>query len=151
MMIEWLHVHEAALWLIGTLSIFTLVGTIIVTPILVIHIPANYFNRERQRPGRYHGQYSLIRLLALVLKNIVGIIFVLAGLAMLLLPGQGLITILIGIMLLNFPGKLALERRMVQQPTLLRGINWIRAKAKKPALQVPKLAPTAGVDSGEKE
>jgi len=148
MILEWLRVHETALWLIGALSMVTLlVGTLIVIPILVIHIPANYFNRERQKPGRYHGQYSVIRLLGLVVKNILGIIFILAGLAMLLLPGQGFITILIGIMLLSFPGKPALERRMVQQPTLLRAINWIRAKAKKPALQVAKPALTVG---GEK-
>jgi hypothetical protein len=66
---------------------------------------------------------------------------------MLLLPGQGLITILIGLMFLNFPGKLALERRIIQQPTLLRAINWIRAKADKPVLQAPKPTLTAG---GEK-
>ena len=147
MIFEWLRVHEAALLLIGTLSMVTRVGTFIVIPILVIHIPANYFNRKKQRPGQYHRLYWIPRLLGLVLKNILGIIFILAGLAMLLLPGQGLITILIGLMFLNFPGKLALERRIIQQSTLLRAINWIRAKADKPVLQAPKPTLPAG---GEK-
>jgi hypothetical protein len=94
----------------------------------------------------YKKQYAVICLIGLVLKNLFGIIFVLAGLAMLFLPGQGFITILIGIMMLNFPGKLAMERRIVQQPTVLRAINWIRAKANRPVLEVPKLSLIEGGD-----
>lgn len=138
MILEWLRAHESALWGIGTLSIVALVTTLTVIPILAIHIPADYFMRRKRKRARSPGQYSVIHLLGLALKNLLGIIFVLAGFAMLLLPGQGFITILIGIMLLNFPGKFALERRIVQQPTVLRAINWIRAKANKSALQIPK-------------
>jgi len=68
---------------------------------------------------------------------------------MLLLPGQGLITILIGIMMLNFPGKLAMERRIVQQPTVLRAINWIRAKAARPVLQIHELSLIERGDKGK--
>ncbi|MCK4784311.1 MAG: hypothetical protein KAV87_11210 [Desulfobacteraceae bacterium] len=143
MILEWVRGQETVLWLIGILSMVTLLGTLIVIPIIVIHIPANYFSRERQDRSGYHRRYSLIRLPGLVLKNILGIVFVVAGFAMLLLPGQGFITILIGIMLLNFPGKHALEQRIVRQPTVLRAINWMRAKANKAALQVPKPALTA--------
>jgi len=135
---EFFRLHETALWVSGTLSILAFVGTLIVIPILVIHIPVDHFNRGRQNRGFSRRNYSLIRLLGLVIKNLFGIIFVLAGVAMLVLPGQGFITLLIGIMLLDFPGKFALERRIVQQPTVLRTINWMRAKAHKPALQVPK-------------
>lgn len=125
------------MWGIGALSIVTLVGTLIVIPILIIHIPVDYFQRRNRNPRPYQGQYPLIRLLLLALKNILGIIFVVAGLGMLLLPGQGFITILIGIMLLNFPGKFAVQLRIVRQPAVLRAINWMRAKANKPALEVP--------------
>ncbi len=150
-MLELVHIHENAFWWIGVLSIATFVGTLIVIPILVIHIPADYFKREKQKTVHCLGQYSLIRLPFLVLKNIIGIIFVLAGFAMLFLPGQGLITILIGIMMLNFPGKLALERRIIQQPNILHAVNWMRAKANNPALQTPKLNLTTGGDSAEKD
>ena len=134
---EWIRVHEGALWTIGVLSVATLVVTLIVIPVLVIHIPVDYFQRRKRNPRSYQGRYAVIRLLLLALKNILGIIFVVAGLAMLLLPGQGFITILIGIMLLNFPGKLALELRIIRQPVVLRTINWMRARANKPALEVP--------------
>lgn len=145
MIAEWIRVHQNALWGIGALSLVTLVITLIVIPVLVIQIPVDYFQRRRRNPEGYQGRYPVIRLLLLALKNILGIIFVVAGFAMLLLPGQGIITILIGIMLLNFPGKLELERRIVQQAPVLRAINWMRAQANRPALQVPKRIPKGGI------
>jgi hypothetical protein len=68
---------------------------------------------------------------------------------MLLLPGQGILTILIGLMLLDFPGKRRLERRLVQQPSVWRAINWMRAKAHQPALELPAPETTAPGDRPE--
>ena len=149
MILEWVHIHETAFWWIGTLSIAAFVGTLIAIPILIVHIPEDYFKGRKKKPDRSHGQHSAIRLLGLVLKNLLGIVFVLAGFVMLLLPGQGFVTILIGIMMVNFPGKVALERRIVQQSIVLRAINWMRAKANKPAIEAPKLGLTVGGDNGE--
>jgi hypothetical protein len=136
MILEWIRIHEAAFWWIGTLSLATFVGTLIIIPILVIRIPVDYFRCERQKSSRSHKQFSFMHILLVALKNLVGFIFLLAGFAMLLFPGQGLITILIGIMMLNFPGKFALELRIVRQPTVLRAINWMRIKANRSALEV---------------
>jgi hypothetical protein len=47
---------------------------------------------------------------------------------MLFLPGQGLLTMLIGLMLIWFPGKYRLEKWLVHQPGILKGINWFRGK-----------------------
>ena len=151
MILEWIRIHEIGFWWIGILSMATFVGTLIVIPILVVRIPEDYFKLEKQDPDHYHGKHPVTRLIGLVVKNIIGIIFVLAGLAMLLLPGQGLVTILIGITLMNFPRKYALERHIVQQPTVLRAINWMRAKANRPTLQVSKTGLTVGVVKGEKD
>ena len=140
MVLEWVRIHEIAFWWIGILSMATFVGTLIIIPILVVRIPADYFKRKKQKPEPcYKNQYAAICFIGLVFKNLFGIVFVLAGLAMLFLPGQGFITILIGIIMLNFPGKLAMEQRIVQQPTVLGAINWMRMKANRPALEVPKL------------
>ena len=38
-------------------------------------------------------------------KNLLGVFFVLIGIAMLVLPGQGILTIIAGMMLLDFPGR----------------------------------------------
>ena len=149
MILEWVRIHEITFLWIGILSMATFVGTLIIIPILVVRIPADYFMRKKQKPEPcYKNQYVVICLIGLFFKNLFGIIFVLAGVAMLFLPGQGFITILIGIMMLNFPGKFALQLRIVQQPTVLRAINWMRTKADQPALEIPKLSLIKG---GEKE
>jgi hypothetical protein len=139
MMLEWIRGHELALWWIGTLSLLVFLVTLILVAVLVVHIPSDYFLRKKRTLANLQGRYSVIRLTGIVVKNIFGIVFVLAGLAMLILPGQGIITILVGIMMLNFPGKRDLERRIVQQRNVLGAINWMRAKANKPALQAPHI------------
>jgi len=150
MILEWVRIHETAFWWIGTLSMATFVGTLIIIPILIVRIPADYFKRKKQKPEPcYKNHYAAICFIGLVFKNLFGIIFVLAGVAMLFLPGQGFITILIGIMMLNFPGKFALQLRIVQQPTVLRTINWIRTKAGRPDLDVPKLSLIKGEEKGK--
>ena len=150
MILEWVRIHEIAFWWIGTLSMATFVGTLIIIPILVVRISADYFKRKKQKPEPcYKKQYTVLCFIGLYFKNLFGALFVLAGLAMLFLPGQGFITILIGIMMLNFPGKFALQLRIVQQPTVLRAINWIRTKAARPVLQIPKLSLIKGGDKGK--
>jgi hypothetical protein len=139
MMLEWIRGHELALLWIGTLSLVAFFLTLILVPVLVVHIPSDYFLRKKRTLVNFESPHSVIRPIIIVLKNVFGIIFVLAGLAMLLLPGQGIITILIGVMMLNFPGKRDLARRIVQEPKILGAINWMRAKAHKPALQVPHI------------
>ena len=139
MTLEWIQGHELTLYWIGTLSLVVFLATLILVPLLVVHIPSDYFLWNKPTLVEIRKPYSVIRSIGIVLKNIFGVVFVLAGLAMLILPGQGIITILIGVMMLNFPGKLNLERRIVQQRNVLRAINWIRVKANKPALQVPDI------------
>ena len=138
-MLEWIRGHELALWWMGTVSLVMFLASLILIPMLVVHIPPDYFLRKKRTLVNFGSPYSVIRPIGIVIKNILGIVFVLAGLAMLLLPGQGIITILIGVMMLNFPGKRNLERRIVQQPNILGAINWMRAKAHKPALQAPHI------------
>jgi len=135
--LAWIFGNATLLWWFGILSAVTFVGTLVIIPVLVIRIPANYFMYERRWGLPQHRPRVTVCLIILIGKNLLGVIFVLAGLVMLLLPGQGILTILIGIMLMNFPGKHILERRLVQQPAVLRALNWIRAKADQPPLVVP--------------
>ena len=69
-------------------------------------------------------------------KNALGVVFVLAGVAMILLPGQGVLTILLGIMLTEFPGKYRFERWLVRRRAVLGAINWLRERAGRPPLIV---------------
>ena len=86
----------------------------------------------------WRKQHPVTRYVLRGIKNVAGLIFLLAGIAMLVLPGQGLLTILIGVSLLDFPGKRRLELYLVQKRPVLRAINWIREKAQRPPLIVPR-------------
>jgi len=135
---HWIHAHEILLVWLGTLSIATLVLSLIALPFLIAGIPEDYFLNQRHHLSDFRRWHPLLRIIFLVGKNTLGVIFILAGTAMLVLPGQGLITIFIGISLLNFPGKRKLERFMVQLPGVLPTINWIRSRTKHPPLIVPE-------------
>jgi len=67
---------------------------------------------------------------------IAGVVMGVAGLAMLVLPGQGILTMLIGISLIDFPGKRQLERKLIGQPAVLHTINKVREKFGRPPLTV---------------
>ena len=143
MLPEWIRINEAALWWMGAVSVLTFFGTLIVIPLLVVRIPTDYFVREPRPYLSIRDRLFIPRLCFGILKNVVGSIFILAGIAMLVLPGQGVLTILLGIMLMDFPGKRAVELHIVKQPTVLRGINWMRARADRPELLIAKPNVTA--------
>jgi hypothetical protein len=71
---------------------------------------------------------------ALIIKNVVGAVFLLAGIAMIILPGQGVLSILIGVSLMNLPGKRKFQRKLIGQPSVLQTINKLRAKFNRPEL-----------------
>jgi hypothetical protein len=114
-------------------SIFMFVGTLIAIPIILVRLPADYFDVRIPRPWM-ENHHPVLRVVGHLVKNLVGIVFLLAGLAMLVLPGQGILTILIGLSLVEFPGKRRLEAKLVGQATVLSTINKMRAKFNKPPL-----------------
>lgn len=133
---------ELFAWL-GLASLLMFLGTLFCLPVVVAVVPADYFVRPRdERPPRSVWAWAV-----LVVKNLLGVVFVVMGLAMLLLPGQGVLSILVGLMLLNFPGKRALEFWLVRQQRVRRGINWIRARVGKPPLLFGGKASCKPVDS----
>ena len=109
------------------------IGSLIAIPLILVRLPADYFDTRIPRHWM-KDHHPLLRLVGLVVKNLVGAVFLLAGFAMLFLPGQGLLTMLIGISLMDFPRKRELEAKMVGQPTLLGVINTMRQKFDKPPL-----------------
>lgn len=134
----WAQANGHLLWILGIASILMFVGSLIAIPIIVTRIPADYFVRDQRSTTRYWAGYPLVRVFALALKNLLGLVLLLAGIAMLVLPGQGVLTMLMGISLMNFPGKRQLELKIVSQPAVVKAINWIREKGNKSPLQLPQ-------------
>jgi len=120
-------------WWVGALSSLMFVGTLVLIPFLIVRIPADYFVR---RPIRdWHTRRPLFHLVLVILKNLLGALLVLMGIAMLFLPGQGLLTILLGLMMLDFPGKRRCEARLIRIKPVRDAANWIRKKYGHPALE----------------
>jgi Putative transmembrane protein (PGPGW) len=70
-----------------------------------------------------------------VLRNLVGVVLLVAGIAMLVLPGQGLLTLLAAVSLMDFPGKRRLERRLLSRPRVLEVLNRWRRRVGRPPLR----------------
>ena len=121
-------------WL-GLLSVLTFIGSLIAIPWIIARLPANYFIRHRQLVIERHVRHPLVARLTFVLRNFIGIVFLAAGIVMLVLPGQGIITILIGISFMDFPKKHHLVDQLVRRQKVIRFLNWIRQKEKKPPLE----------------
>lgn len=122
-------------WLFAV-SILMFIGSLIAVPWIVVKLPDDYFAQSKRRPPTEYSQHRAIRLLILIAKNVLGGVLLVAGIAMLVLPGQGLLTILMGIMLLDFPGKWRLEKYIVSRPAILRTMNWLRAKKGRKPLKI---------------
>jgi hypothetical protein len=120
---------------LGVVSVVFFIGTLIAIPIILVRIPVDYFD-ERKHRSWLENHHPVLRITAYILKNLVGVVFLLAGIAMLFLPGQGVLTILLGISLMDFPGKRKLERKIIGRPSVLGAINSIRKQFGKEPLVV---------------
>jgi hypothetical protein len=110
-------------------------GSLALVTFIAIGWPVDHFRRAGRRPFWAH-RHPAVRILGLVLKNLAGWLLVVLGVIMALpgVPGQGALTALIGITLVNFPGKTDLERRLIGRPTILKAVNRLRARFKRPPL-----------------
>jgi hypothetical protein len=124
------------IWL-GWISLAMFVLSLLLVPALLSRIPPDYFVRQtfdHQSSTKIAGiHYSLLW----VGRNLLGTVLILAGVLMLILPGQGLLTIFLGLFVADFPGKKRLERRLVSVPAIHRSINWIREKRGVEELALP--------------
>jgi Putative transmembrane protein (PGPGW) len=136
--LDWAKSHQAVLWWIFVTSIVVSLLTPIAVGWAIVQLPADYFSRKARPPLSTWEQHPVLRPLYLVAKNLLGFVLIIAGIAMLVLPGQGLLTIVVGVVLMNFPGKFRLERWLATRVPVWRSLNWLRRKARRPELQRPK-------------
>lgn len=134
---SWIQQHQELFQQLGVFSLVMFVATLVALPIVVIMLPEDYFVRQKRQPAHSGRKHPLFWGLVSVFKNILGLILIVAGIAMLILPGQGLVTILIGLALTNFPGKYALERRISGQPKVGATLNTVRRWAGRTPLIMP--------------
>jgi hypothetical protein len=134
---DWAEANETLLWWLFAASLALVLLTPIALIWAVIQLPTDYFTEKKRRPLGSWDDYPAVRYVLLIAKNLVGVVLVIAGIVMLLVPGQGLLSIAVGLILLDFPGKFRLERWLATRKTVWRSLNWLRKRAGHEPLQKP--------------
>jgi len=122
--------------------ILSLVISSICCGLVILGLAENHFHTDNGASLRL-DRPRWQRMLAMVVKNVLGVSLVVLGLVMALpgVPGQGLLTMFIGIVLLDLPGKRAFERRIIAKPKILHACNRLRIRfGKKPFTLEPQNA-----------
>jgi Putative transmembrane protein (PGPGW) len=99
-------------------SVVAVVASIVLVPRFLAKLPPNYLQKGEE------PKHSLPLRIA---RNVLGVVLVVLGCAMLVLPGQGLLTLLVGLLLVDFPGKHELVRRWMSKPKVLSVVNKLRS------------------------
>src|SRR6185503_11462314 len=134
-MLHWIDDHQGLFWTLGIASAVMFAASLFIMPALAVRIQPDYFAHDHRPPRPWANQHPAVQLMIVIGKNVLGVILILAGIAMLLLPGQGLLTILVGFFLVDVPAKYKIEQWLMRQPVVHRPINWLRKRAHRPPLQ----------------
>jgi len=105
-----------------------LVGCVVAVAVFLVRIPPDYF-LQKEKPARTARDW-----LWKIGKNLLGVIFVVAGAIMLPLPGPGSLVLVLGLSLVDFPGRPRLVRWFISRPTIARVIDWLRRRHGRPPL-----------------
>lgn len=136
--ISWSSMNSDLLFLLGSLSIFILIISVFMMVLIISFLPEDYFKSENRNliSSVQNSRYPLLKLLVLISKNFFGVLLLLSGILMLVLPGQGILTIITGLVFMDYPGKYKFERKLLSQKGVINSINWIRSRLSKPSLKV---------------
>lgn len=119
--------NPGVLWGVGCFSVVAVVASIVLVPRYVARLPPDYLHTgDRDKNPSVAWR---------VARNALGVLLVLLGIAMLLLPGQGIITLIVGVLLVDFPGKQKLIRKILGRPKVLKAVNKLRARHSAPPMQ----------------
>ncbi len=132
-MVQLLERHPALLVSLGAGSLVLLVSSALALPWLIRRLPSDYLTAEPDAPSAH----PVLRLVVAVLRNIAASVLLVAGVAMLVLPGQGLLTIAAAVAVSTAPGKRRLLRWIASRPVILRAMNRIRKRAGVAELEAP--------------
>ncbi len=132
--IKWLGDNAGLTTSLVVMSIAILVASLWIGHYYLTTIPPDYFMRKHTPLETWRRTRPALWWTLVIGKNLLGSLFILAGLVMLFTPGQGVLTLLMGIALMDFPGKQRFERAIIRRPTVLKLVNGIRSRANRPPL-----------------
>ena len=124
----WIKTHGT---LLGILSVGSWIGSILFCTLAIIYLPLDYFSSNKRE---YRVQQPVLRGFLFCVKNLLAVVLILVGIAMLPLPGQGVLTILMGIVISDLPGKRRLQRWLIGLPAVLPSMNRVRTRFRRPPI-----------------
>lgn len=134
---SWLSDPRPWLGAAAIASTVLLVAALILLPWALGRIPSDYF-LETTTERRRHSRHAVARAALAIGRNLLGIVLIVAGLAMLVLPGQGLLTLFAGLFLTDIPGKRRAELALLRRRPVKRAVDWLRHRSGHPPLQLPE-------------
>ena len=134
---DWVEAHSGTIGVVVASSLLLALAYGALIFFAITRMSPDYFVRDNAALGSWCHRHPALRLATHVVKNLLGVVLLLMGIAMLVLPGQGILTMLIGISLLDFPGKRTLEKKIVCHPSVHRAIDKIRQRAGQSPLVLP--------------
>lgn len=115
---------------IGSAWLVIVAGVCVAVPLLLVRLPPDYFADKKRPPDQASIGWRIAR-------NVIGVVLLIVGLGLVVLPGPGLLCVLVGVMLVDFPGKHRVERAILSRKPVLAAANWVREKAGKQPLTIP--------------
>jgi hypothetical protein len=116
--------------IIAAISVALFVAGLVAIPWLVRRLPPDYFVRPAPRRS----------LIVRVLRNVIGIVAIVAGVAMLVLPGPGIVALVMGLTIIDLPVKQKILRKLFEREKIQEGLQKLRSKAGKQPFVIPQPA-----------
>jgi archaellum biogenesis protein FlaJ (TadC family) len=124
-LLHWLNNYQDIFVAIGITSLVLFALSLILMPLFILWLPADYFIRHL-KPSVRKG--SKIKWILSLTMNLFAAIILALGLVLLVLPGPGWFTILAGLALLDLPIKYKIEMKILSAPALRKAIDQHRKK-----------------------
>ncbi len=113
--LSWIRENQSLFEWLGIFSLLMFVGTLVVFPLVIVYLPKDYFVRYDREPAHQKRRHPFVWLVITIFKNLLGASLIVAGIAMLVLPGQGLLTLVDRRHADQLPGQVH-SRTMARQP-----------------------------------
>jgi len=131
----WFQTHPTLLWAVGIFSAVSFLATLLSLPFILAKLPTDFFTDAYEHRRDQKREERPVRLwVRRVLLNTTGVVLIIAGIAMLVLPGQGILTIAVGLMLMSIPGKRRTARWLLRRPGIRPAATRLRGRFGKPPL-----------------
>ena len=136
MISEWMESLAPIIAEMAAVSALMFVVGVVATPLMLASLREDHF-LDDGGPESRRARHPVLHWMWVIAKNVLGALLLLAGIAMLVLPGQGLLCIVVSLTMLDFPGRRRLELSIVRRPAVIGSINWVRTKMGKRPLRLP--------------